>query len=136
MPVHDVINHVRVDLDARIVDPSKRRRAQIADSRRRRAYQNNFSFECSRGKFVADHIGDRNIRIGRHATFVIDHHSTHGIRMDDERGTKFESRDARLAEIELHLLIGHSLKKAHRLHIQRAVQIPKVQILGAPVRKR
>ena len=53
MPVQNVVDHVGVDLDARIIDSAKRRRAQIADSRRGRAHQHNFSFERSRRKFVA-----------------------------------------------------------------------------------
>ena len=48
MPVQNVVDHVRVDFDARIIDSAKRRRAQIADSRRRRAHQHNFPLEGSR----------------------------------------------------------------------------------------
>ncbi len=135
IPVQNIVDHVRVDLDARIVDPTEWRRAQIADSCRGRAHQHDFPFECSRGKFVADHVGDRNIGIGGNVAFIVDHHPPDGVGVDDERGAELQRRDARFAEVEHGLLVGQSLKKAHGLHVERAVKVPIVQILRPAVGK-
>ncbi len=79
------------------------------------------------------HICDGHVRVGGHAAFVVDHHPPNGVRMNDPRRPKLQRRDSRLAEIEHHLLVGQVQKLPHRLHVQRRVQIPVVQIAGAAV---
>src|SRR3989442_15121029 len=80
--MENIVNHVGMNLDTRVIESAKWRGSQIADAGSGGANENNLSRKHTGRRFVFDDVGHRIVRIGITGAVIVDGDADEGIITD------------------------------------------------------
>src|SRR5207249_7606924 len=116
--MENIVNHVGMNLDARVIESAKWRGSQITDAGCGGANEDNFSRERTGRGFVFDDVGHRIVRIGVAGAVIVDVNAAEIVRTNLRFVAKNDSVGTHRTKFQGHLIVRKAQERADGLHVE------------------